>query len=173
MSGGVASTARRLGTGTIEAKMISNGHSVKLFGPYLYARFMEGGRYRSRYIGKASDTVLRRRGRAWPRAWSPSRRASVPRLSSRIASLARSPVRRYLQAFFPAPARSSVVADVLCIDPLVHHGDEEDPGIAKPAGQERGIPVVRFSRLCGEPLRPDSRGVALQLLQNMSSQDVR
>jgi hypothetical protein len=50
-----ASTARRLGTGTIEAKMISNGHSMKLFGPYLYARFMEGGRYRSRYIGKASD----------------------------------------------------------------------------------------------------------------------
>jgi hypothetical protein len=50
-----ASTARRLGTGTIEAKMISNGHSVRLFGPYLYARFMEGGRYRSRYVGKASD----------------------------------------------------------------------------------------------------------------------
>jgi hypothetical protein len=50
-----ASTARRLGTGTIEAKMIANGHSVKLFGPYLYVRFMEGGRYRSRYIGKASD----------------------------------------------------------------------------------------------------------------------
>jgi hypothetical protein len=50
-----ASTARRLGTGTIEAKMISNGHSVKLFGPYLYTRFMEGGRYRSRYIGKAPD----------------------------------------------------------------------------------------------------------------------
>jgi hypothetical protein len=31
-----ASSARRLGTGTIEAKMISNGHSVRLFGPYLY-----------------------------------------------------------------------------------------------------------------------------------------
>src|SRR5262249_26972038 len=53
VSGGVASTTRRVGTGTIEAKMISNGHRARLFGPYLYARFMEGGRYRSRYIGKA------------------------------------------------------------------------------------------------------------------------
>jgi hypothetical protein len=42
------------GTGTIEAKMISNGHSARLFGPYLYARFTDGGRYRSRYIGKAT-----------------------------------------------------------------------------------------------------------------------
>jgi hypothetical protein len=50
-----AGAIRRLGTGTIEAKMISNGHSARLFGPYLYARFMDGGRYRSRYIGKASD----------------------------------------------------------------------------------------------------------------------
>jgi hypothetical protein len=57
---GAASTAWRLGTGTIEAKMISNGHSARLFGPYLYARFMEGGRYRSRYIGKASDGLIRR-----------------------------------------------------------------------------------------------------------------
>jgi hypothetical protein len=56
LEGPQASTVRRLGTGTIEAKMISNGHSAKLFGPYLYARFMEGGRYRSRYIGKASAT---------------------------------------------------------------------------------------------------------------------
>jgi hypothetical protein len=55
-----ASTVRRLGTGTIEAKMISNGHSAKLFGPYLYARFMEDGRYRSRYIGKASDSSTTR-----------------------------------------------------------------------------------------------------------------
>jgi hypothetical protein len=54
-----ASTVRGLGTGTIEAKMISNGHSAKLFGPYLYARFMEGGRYRSRYIGKPPSSVRR------------------------------------------------------------------------------------------------------------------
>jgi hypothetical protein len=39
--------------GTIEAKLVTNGRSPKLFGPYLYARFKEGGRYRSRYIGKA------------------------------------------------------------------------------------------------------------------------
>jgi hypothetical protein len=48
-----AATARRLGSGTIEAKLVTNGRSAKRFGPYLYARFTEGGRYRSRYIGKA------------------------------------------------------------------------------------------------------------------------
>jgi len=50
-----AGSARRLGTGTIEAKMISNGHSAKLYGPYLYARFWSEGRYRSRYIGKVTE----------------------------------------------------------------------------------------------------------------------
>jgi hypothetical protein len=43
----LAASTHRLGTGTIEAKLISNGRSAKRFGPYLYARYREGGRDRS------------------------------------------------------------------------------------------------------------------------------
>jgi hypothetical protein len=49
----VAAKSRRLASGRIEAKMVTNGKSARQFGPYLYARFMEDGHYRSRYIGKA------------------------------------------------------------------------------------------------------------------------
>jgi hypothetical protein len=44
MGGG--QSRRRLGTGSLEAKLIRG------FGPYLYFRFREGGRHRSLYVGK-------------------------------------------------------------------------------------------------------------------------
>jgi hypothetical protein len=44
MGGG--QSRRRLGTGSLEAKLIRG------FGPYLYYRFREGGRHRSMYVGR-------------------------------------------------------------------------------------------------------------------------
>jgi hypothetical protein len=46
MGGG--QSRRRLGTGSLEAKLIRG------FGPYLYYRFREGGRHRSMYVGKVA-----------------------------------------------------------------------------------------------------------------------
>jgi hypothetical protein len=43
---GGGQSRRRLGTGSLEAKLIRG------FGPYLYFRFREGGRHRSMYVGK-------------------------------------------------------------------------------------------------------------------------
>ncbi len=44
---GAAAGRRRLGGGSLEAKLIRG------FGPYLYYRFRAGGRHRSVYLGKA------------------------------------------------------------------------------------------------------------------------
>jgi hypothetical protein len=46
MGGG--QSRRRLGAGSLEAKLIRG------FGPYLYYRFREGGRHRSMYVGKVA-----------------------------------------------------------------------------------------------------------------------
>jgi hypothetical protein len=46
MGGG--QTRRRLGAGSLEAKLIRG------FGPYLYYRFREGSRHRSLYVGKVA-----------------------------------------------------------------------------------------------------------------------
>jgi hypothetical protein len=45
---GGGQSRRRLGTGSLEAKLIRG------FGPYLYYRFREGGRHRSMYVGKVA-----------------------------------------------------------------------------------------------------------------------
>ena len=45
---GGSQSRRRLGTGSLEAKLIRG------FGPYLYYRFREGGRHRSMYVGKVA-----------------------------------------------------------------------------------------------------------------------
>ena len=44
--------ATRLGGVWLELKYIPDRDSDKLYGPYLYARWREGGRQKSRYLGK-------------------------------------------------------------------------------------------------------------------------
>jgi hypothetical protein len=48
-----ASGARRVGSVWLELKYIPDADSGKTYGPYLYGRWRESGRKRSRYIGKA------------------------------------------------------------------------------------------------------------------------
>jgi len=50
---GGTSQSVRVGNGWLEVKWIPR-NSGKLSGPYLYYRVREGGRLRSRYIGKAA-----------------------------------------------------------------------------------------------------------------------
>lgn len=51
--GGQAAQARRVGSVWIEVKYIPDSATGRTYGPYLYARWRESGRKRSRYIGKA------------------------------------------------------------------------------------------------------------------------
>jgi hypothetical protein len=50
---GSATRARRLGSVWLELKSIPDADSGRTYGPYLYGRWREAGRKRSRYIGKA------------------------------------------------------------------------------------------------------------------------
>jgi hypothetical protein len=50
---GAATRARRFGSVWLELKYIPDADSGRTYGPYLYGRWREAGRKRSRYIGKA------------------------------------------------------------------------------------------------------------------------
>ena len=52
MMGDNAAPSRRVGSVWLEVKYIPDGVSGRQYGPYLYGRWREGGRKRSRYIGK-------------------------------------------------------------------------------------------------------------------------
>jgi hypothetical protein len=51
---GFTTEARRLGSVWLELKYIPDADSGRVYGPYLYGRWRQAGRKRSRYIGKPS-----------------------------------------------------------------------------------------------------------------------
>ena len=56
LSTGQTLSGRRIGSVWLELKYIPDPRSDRKYGPYLYGRWREAGRKRSRYIGKARDS---------------------------------------------------------------------------------------------------------------------